>query len=110
MVCKAKLQAIMDAQGQNASIEFHKSCYCSYTSRNLLPAAAKVDLVAGEQIGEQTAINTGKGGLKGMPLSPDLVTEWIGSFPIAVYLSDAMENWYCEESHDTCGYETQGGG
>ena len=78
--------------------------------RHLLPETAKVDLLAGahvcrhseggwnsvsgDQFGEQTAIKTGKGGLKGMTLSPELVTEWIDSFPISVYLSDAMERRY----------------
>ena len=44
--------------------------------------------------GEQTAIKTGKGGLKGITLSPELVTERIDSFPISVYLSDAMGHMY----------------
>jgi len=32
-----------------------------------------------------------------MTLSPELVTEWIDSFPISVYLSDAMEHMYSEK-------------
>ena len=38
-----------------------------------------------DQFGEQTAIKIGKGGLKGMVLSPDMVAEWIDSFPITGY-------------------------
>ena len=80
--------------------------------RYLLPPEAKADLLAGahvcrhsegcwnsvsgDQFGEQTAIKTGQGGLKGMILSPDLVTEWIDSFPISVYVSDAMEHMYSQ--------------
>ena len=52
--------------------------------------------VSGDQFGEQTAIKSGKGGLKGMTLSPELVTEWIDSFPISVYISDAMESMYSQ--------------
>ena len=48
--------------------------------------------------GEKNATKTGKGGLRGMTLSPELVTEWIDSFPIAVYLTDAMEHMYFEEA------------
>ena len=59
----------------------------------LLPAMAKDDLLSGafvcrhkggswnavsaDQFGEQTAIKIGKGGLKGIPLSPEQVAEWI---------------------------------
>ena len=58
-----------------------------------LSAAAKADLVSGafvcrhrqgswnavsrDQFGEQTAIKIGKGGLKGITLDPEMVTEWI---------------------------------
>lgn len=85
--------------------------------RHLLPQAAKADLIAGahvcrhnegcwnavsgDQFGEQTAIKIGKGGLKGMTLSPELVTEWIDAFPISVYLSDTMDHLYSEHSQDT---------
>ena len=53
--------------------------------------------VSGDEFGEQTAIKTGKGSVKGMILSPELVTEWIDSFPISTYLSDAMENLYMDQ-------------
>ena len=58
----------------------------------LLPAMAKDDLLSGafvcrhvgswdavsaDQFGEQTAIKIGKGGLKGITLSPEQVAEWI---------------------------------
>ena len=33
-----------------------------------------------------------------MTLSPELVTEWIDLFPVAVYLTDAMEHLYSEEA------------
>ena len=95
---------------------FHYARFLSWhilEMRYLLPERAKNDLLAGahvcrhsegywnsvsgDQFGEQTAIRTGKGGLKGMTLSPQLVTEWIDSFPISVYLSDTMDHLYCEE-------------
>ena len=56
--------------------------------------------VSSDQFGEQTAIKTGKGGLKGMTLSNELVTEWINAFPVMVHMSDAMDSLYSEESTD----------
>ncbi len=50
--------------------------------------------VSCDQFGEQTAIRIGKGGLKGMTLSPEMVAEWIDSFPVTAYLSDTMEHIY----------------
>ena len=77
-----------------------------------LPENVKSDLMAGahvcrhiegtwnsvssDQFGEQTAIKKGKGGMTGMTLSPDLVAEWIDSFPVFAYLSDAMELVYAQ--------------
>ncbi len=29
-----KLQGVLDYHGEQASVELHKSCYCSYTSKN----------------------------------------------------------------------------
>ena len=94
---------------------FHYARYIPWhllDMRYLLPPEAKADLLAGalvcrhregywnsvsgDQFGEQTAIKSGKGGLKGMTLSPELVTEWIYSFPISVYVSDAMESMYTQ--------------
>ncbi len=82
---------------------------------HLLPAEAHRDLIAGahvcrhlagcwnsvssHQFREKTAIRTGKGGLKGLTLSSELVTEWIDSFPVSAYLSDAMEQLYSYEVH-----------
>ena len=43
---------------------------------------------------EQTAIRIGKGGLKGMTLSLEMIAEWIDSFPITAYFSDTMEHLY----------------
>lgn len=45
--------------------------------------------VSSDLFGEQTAIQIGKGGLKGMNLSL-----WIDSFPITAYISDTMEHLY----------------
>lgn len=103
-----------------AAGHFHYARYISWhvlEMRHLLPETAKVDLLAGahvcrhsegcwnsvssDQFGEQTAIKTGKGGLKGMTLSPELVMEWIDSFPISVYLSGAMEHIYQEHPVDS---------
>ena len=76
----------------------------------LLPAMAKDDLLSGafgcrhkagswnamsaDQFGEQTAIKIGKGGLKGITLSPEQVAEWIDSFPISAYVSDSLDHCY----------------
>ena len=76
----------------------------------LLPAMAKDDLLSGafvcrhkagswnavsaDQFGEQTAIKIGKGGQKGITLSPEQVAEWIDSFPISAYVSDAVDHCY----------------
>ena len=76
----------------------------------LLPAMAKDDLLSGafvcrhkagswnavsaDQFGEQTAIKIGKGRLKGITLSPEQVAEWIDSFPISAYVSDALDHCY----------------
>ena len=73
-------------------------------------AMAKVDLLSGafvcrhkagswnavsaDQFGEQTAIKIGKGVLKGITLSPEQVAEWIDSFPISAYVSDALDHCY----------------
>ena len=50
--------------------------------------------VSADQFGEQTAIKIGKGALKGMTLSADLVSEWIDAFPITVHVSDRMDYIY----------------
>ena len=50
------------------------------------------------QFGEQTAIQMRKGGLKGVTLSFELVTEWINAFPISAYLCNDMDVRYTEES------------
>ena len=84
-----------------ASGHFH---YARYLTQHvlemnyLIPAQAKEELASGafvcrhqagvwnsvssDQFGEQTAVRIGKGGLKGVTLSPELVKEWIDSFPI----------------------------
>ena len=46
--------------------------------------------VSSDQFGEQTAIQIGKGGLKGLTLFQEMVAEWIDSFPVIPYLSDPM--------------------
>ena len=76
----------------------------------ILPATAKDDLLSGafvcrhnagswnavsaDQFGEQTAIKIGKGGLKGITLSPEQVAECIDSFPISAYVSDSLDHCY----------------
>ena len=78
--------------------------------QHMLPPMAKTELMSGafvcrhqtgswngvssDQFGEQTAIRIGKGGLKGMTLSPEMVAEWINSFPVTAYLSDTTEHIY----------------
>ncbi|MEE8115221.1 MAG: hypothetical protein V3T23_12820, partial [Nitrososphaerales archaeon] len=83
--------------------------------RYLLPPDAKSELISGafvcrhqegiwngvssDQFGEQTAIRIGKGGLKGMTLSPEMVAEWLDSFPVTAYISDTMEHIYPDSSN-----------
>ena len=50
--------------------------------------------VSGDQFGEQTAIRMGKGALKGMTLSPELVCEWIDAFPITAHVTDQVDCIY----------------
>ena len=50
--------------------------------------------VSGDQFGEQTAIRMGKGALKGMTLSPELVCEWIDAFQITVHVTDQVDCIY----------------
>ena len=50
--------------------------------------------VSADQFGEQTAIKIGKGALKGMTLSPALVSEWINAFPITCTISDRLDSVY----------------
>ncbi len=50
--------------------------------------------VSADQFGEQTAIKMGKGGLRGMTLSPELVSEWIDAFPITVHVSNNVDYVY----------------
>ena len=60
--------------------------------------------VSSDQFGEQTAIHIGKGSLKGMTLKPELVSEWIDSFPITIHIADRLE--YIYDSQELSG-ETQ---
>jgi len=50
--------------------------------------------VSADQFGEQMAIKMGKGSLRGMTLSPQLVSEWIDAFPITVHVSQAVDTMY----------------
>ena len=70
-----------------------------------LDTEAKVDLVcrhhagywnavSADQFGEQTAIKMGRGALRGMTLSPELVSEWIDAFPITVHVSHNVDYVY----------------
>ncbi len=53
-------------------------------------------MVSADQFGEQTAIKIGKGALKGMTLSAELVSEWIDAFPITVHVSDRVDYIYSD--------------
>nr|CAD7452893.1 unnamed protein product [Timema tahoe] len=53
--------------------------------------------ISSDQFGEQTAIELGKGALKGMHLSAEFVTEWNDAFPITLHLADRMGNIYCAD-------------
>ena len=79
---------------------------------NALPQQAKVDIVcrhhagywnaaSADQFGEQTAIRIGKGGLKGITLSADLVGEWIDAFPITAHVSDRLNHIFYYDSGAT---------
>ena len=48
--------------------------------------------VSSDQFGEQTAIRIGKGALKGMALSAELVSEWINAFLITCTVSDHLDS------------------
>ena len=52
--------------------------------------------VSADQFGEQTAIKIGKGALKGMTLSAELVSEWIDAFPITVHVTNRMDYIYSD--------------
>ena len=87
--------------------------YARYLTQYLLemaslPCDAKVNLVcrhhsgywnavSADQFGEQTAIKIGKGGLKGMTLSAELVSEWIDAFPITAHVSHHLDVIYCDD-------------
>lgn len=98
------------------------SQYARYLTQYLLelrdlPDEAKNDLLSGsfvcrhqegywnavsaDQFGEQTAMKIGKGALKGMTLSSELVSEWIDSFPISVHVSDRIDHIYGENRTNT---------
>ena len=73
-----------------------------------LPCHAKVNLVcwhhsgywnavSADQFGEQTAIKIGKGGLEGMTLSAELLSEWIDAFPITAHVSHHLDGIYCDD-------------
>ena len=77
-------------------------------------AEAKVDLVcrhhpghwnavSTDQFGEQTSIKIGKGGLKGMTLSAELVSEWIDAFPISAHVSDRLDGVYSNDKPSKSG-------
>ena len=54
--------------------------------------------ISADQTGEQTAIEIGKGSLKGMTLSAELASEWIDSFPITAHVSDRMDHSYADHT------------
>ena len=53
--------------------------------------------VSSDQFGEQTAVRYGKGGLKGLTLSPEKVSTWINSFPISSYIARTLELCFPEK-------------
>ena len=55
--------------------------------------------VSSDQFGEQTAIRIGKGGLRGVTLSSELVKEWIDCFPTAAYVSNTINYVYCTDDY-----------
>ncbi len=59
-----------------------------------------MNAVSADQFGEQTAITIGKGALKGMSLSAELVSEWIDAFPITVHVSDCVDYIYSTYTPD----------
>ena len=87
----------------------------------LTPHAANTELISGpfvcghqkgywnsvnsDQFGEQTAIQIGKGDLRGMKLSPERVADWIDSHPITAYISYTMEHIYPNFSVKECKYQ-----
>ena len=54
------------------------------------------DAVSADQFGEQTAIKIGTGALKGMTLSPELISKWINAFPITVHVTNRMDSIYSD--------------
>ena len=50
--------------------------------------------VGSERFGVQTAIWIGKSDLKGMILSPEMVTAWIDSVPITAHIAGTMDHIY----------------
>ncbi len=50
--------------------------------------------LSANQFGKQTVIKIGKGAQKGTSLSAELVSEWIGAFPITVHMSDHVDYSY----------------
>ena len=90
--------------------------YARYLTQYLLEMRAldtegKVDLVcrhhagywnavSADQFGEQTAIKMGKGSLRGMTLSPELISEWIDAFPITVHVSQAVDTMYSSHTQE----------
>lgn len=110
-----------------ASGHFH---YARYLTQHILemnyliPAEAKAELASGafvcrhqagvwnsvssDQFGEQTAVRIGKGGLKGVTLSPEHVKEWTDSFPITAYMSDTLVHIYLENVKKEKGEEEAG--
>ena len=95
---------------------YHYARYISWHLNEMrnIPSQVKADFVSGahvcrhhdgywnsvssDQFGEQTAIKSEKGGLKGMTCSTELVQEWINAFPVMAYMSDTMVSLYSEEA------------
>ena len=54
--------------------------------------AGSWNAVSAALYGEQTAIKIGKGGVKGITLSPEQLAERVDSFPISAYVSYALDH------------------
>ena len=54
-------------------------------------------VVSADQFGE---LKMGKGALKGMMLSSEIVSEWIEAFPITVKIVDSVDNMYAAENNN----------
>ena len=76
--------------------------HIKHEARSIKCNSANYDLseFTQENTVKSTAIRIGKGGLKGMTLSPEMVTKWIDYFPITAHIADIMDHIYPGTSVD----------